>query len=244
MMKKIRDYVMDNYKLMIPIGFMIVLFVAFLVYYKASVSSTYRTTKKEEVYQYFYGRRYDYEANVSRNRKDVIVDVEPIDIKIYLDSTPIYLKGGKSVILPKDMSVVMPTISCAEYLAKGYSFIQYQKGLYMLTTDRYHNSLNHYFFYDGSDLYFFIENVTLYVNNEKITLSPYSYVIAKYNDSVTYYDAKDDIYKTLTIDNHEVIIENDYYKILIDRDIIDYQGNNVILTSAIDKLNTIDKKGR
>ena len=244
MIKKIKDYVIDNYKLLIPIGFMAVLFIAFLVYYKASVSSTYRTTKEEEVFQYFYGRRYDYKANVSKNRRDVIVDFEPINVKVNLDSSPIYLKDGKTVILPKDMSVVMPTMSCAEYLALGYSYIKYQKGLYMLTTNRYHNSLNHYFFFDGKDTYFFIENVTLVVNNEKINLTPYSYIIVQYNNYLSYYDVKSDTFKTIEINNSEVVVENEYYKILVDRDIIDYQGHNVILTSAIDKLNTIDKKGR
>ena len=234
---------MDNYKLIIPIVFMMVLFIAFLVYYKVSVSSNYHIDSEEKVYQYFGDRKYEYTAMVSKNRKGVIVDYKPIDMKVNIDSTPIYLGKSDEVILPKDMNVVMPTLSCAEYLSKGYSYITFKDGIYTLTTNRYHNKLNHYFFYDGTDLYFFIEKVTLKVNNDSIELSPYSYVIARYNKYLSYYDKGSDTFKTLEIGNNNISVENEYYKILVDRDVIDYQGTNVILTSSFDDLNTIDKKG-
>ena len=188
-------------------------------------------------------RKYEYKTIVSKNRKDVIIDFKPVDIKINLDSSPIYISNRDEVILPQDMSVVMPTLSCAEYLSRGYSYITFKDGIYTLTTDKYQKKLNHYFLYDGDDLYFFIEKVTLKVNNEIIELSPYSYVIAKYNKYLSYYDKNSDTFKTLTLGSGDVIVENEYYKILVDRDTIDYQGTNVILTSSIENLNTIDKKG-
>ena len=243
-MKKIKEIILNNYKLIIPILFMIVLFIAFLIYYKVSVNSNYHVDKDEEVYQYFFDRKYEYVATVSKNKKDVIVNFTPKDIKINLDSTPIYLKNSDAVIFPEDMSVVMPTLNCSEYLSKGYSYLSFQKGIYTLVTNKYHDKLNHYFLYDGSDMYFFIENITLKVNNETIKLTPYSYVIVKYNNYLSYYDKASDTYKTLTIGNNNIIAENDYYKILLDKDIIDYQGNNVILTSSIGELYTIDKKDR
>ena len=242
-MEKIKVFIRDNYKIMIPIGLIVVLFIAFLIYYKVSISSNYHIDKEENVYQYLYDRKYEYKTIVSKNRKDVIIDFKPVDIKINLDSSPIYISNRDEVILPQDMSVVMPTLSCAEYLSRGYSYITFKDGIYTLTTDKYQKKLNHYFLYDGDDLYFFIEKVTLKVNNEVIELSPYSYVIAKYNKYLSYYDKNSDTFKTLTLGSGDVIVENEYYKILVDRDTIDYQGTNVILTSSIENLNTIDKKG-
>ncbi len=242
-MEKIKVFIRDNYKIMIPIGLIVVLFIAFLIYYKVSISSNYHIDKEENVYQYLYDRKYEYKTIVSKNRKDVIIDFKPVDIKINLDSSPIYISNRDEVILPQDMSVVMPTLSCAEYLSRGYSYITFKDGIYTLTTDKYQKKLNHYFLYDGDDLYFFIEKVTLKVNNEIIELSPYSYVIAKYNKYLSYYDKNSDTFKTLTLGSGDVIVENEYYKILVDRDTIDYQGTNVILTSSIENLNTIDKKG-
>ncbi len=244
-MEKVKKFLMDNYKLMIPILFMLVLFIAFLIYYQVSIHSNYHVDTEVNVYQYFSDRKYEYSAMISKNRKDVIIDYKPIDVKINLDSTPIYYNSKKDdiVVFAKDMSVVMPTMSCAEYLAPGYSYITFKNNIYTMTTNKYNGKLNHYFLYDGGDLYFFIEKVILKINNEEIELSPYSYVIANYGGYLSYYDRGTDTYKTLTIGNHDIVVSNEYYKILIDKDIIDYQGTNVILTSKLDKLNTIDKKG-
>lgn len=239
----IKEFLKQNYKLIIPIALMIVLFVAFLVYYQVSIRNNYRIDTTEKVYQYFYDKKYEYEAVVSKNKKDVIVDFQPQDIKINIDSTPIYYQKEDIVILPQDMSVIMPTLSCAEYLAKGYSYITFENKLYNLTTTNYHDKLNHYFLYDSKDLYFFIETVTLTVNEEKIKLSPFSYVIAKYNDYISYYDKESDTYRTIENTDGKTIIENEYYTIYLEKDIIDYYGTDVLLTSAIDNLNTIDKKG-
>lgn len=235
-------FIKEHYKLIIPISLMVVLFVAFLIYYKVMISDQYHKDSKESVYQYFFNRKYEYQAIVSKNRKDVVVDFKPQDIKINLDSTPIYYQNKNEVILPKNMSVVMPTLNCAEYLSKGYSYITLSDGIYRLTTERYYNQLNHYFLYDGADLYFFIENVTLVVNHEEIHLSPFSYVIAKYGNDVSYYDKKSDTFKTITASDRNSLIKNEYYTIYIGRDTLDYQGMDVILTSDILQLNSIDQK--
>ena len=171
-MDSFKKFVQDNYKLIIPIIFMVVLFVTFITYYTVSVNSNYKVDKEEEVYQYYFDKKYEYKAMISKNRKDVIVDIKPIDVKVNYDSTPIYLKNSKVVIFPADMSVVMPTISCAEYSALKYSYITFKKSVYTLTANRYNNRLNHYFLFDGEDLYFFIEDVTLKIGNEEIKLSP------------------------------------------------------------------------
>lgn len=238
----LKTIIKDNYKLIIPITLMIVLFVAFLIYYKVMISNNYTKDETVKVFQYFYEKKYEYDLTLSKNRKDVIVDIKPQDININYDSTPIYYQEKDIIVLPEDMSVVMPTLSCAEYLAKGYSYITYKNGNYTLTTDKYNKKLNHYFLYDGKDLYFFIEPVILTVNNEKIELSPFSYVIAKYNKSITYYDRKTDTFKIIDTTDDNSLIENKYYSINISKDSLNYQGTNLLLTSSIERLITIDKK--
>lgn len=233
----------DNYKLIIPIALLIVIFIAFLVYYKISIDSDYRIDEEVKVYQYLNGQKVEYSSIISKDRKDVIVDFKPQDININLDSSPIYYEGKNTVILPKNMSVVMPTLSCAEYLSKGYSYITYKDGIYNLTTEKYNKRLNHYFLYDGSDLYFFIEPVTLTIDGQEIKLTSYSYVIAKYNKYISYYNRKTDEFKTIETTDDTAKIENEYYIVNIVKDSIDYQGTDILLTSSIEHLNTIDKKG-
>ena len=239
----IKNIIKENYKLIIPIALMIVIFIAFLIYYKVSIiSSNYTIDETAEVYQYFYDQKYEYKTTISKNRKDVILDTKPQDIKINLDSTPIYYQKEDIVIFPKDMSVVMPTLSCAEYLSKGYSYITDENGIYTLTTDKYNKKLNHYFLYDGLDLYFFIEPVTLTIGKENIELSSFSYVIAKYNKYITYYDKKTDTSKTIETDVDDSTIKNEYYTINISKDSLNYHGTTILLTSSLENLNTIDKK--
>lgn len=238
----IKIFFKENYKLIIPITLMIVLFVSFLIYYKVMISDNYREEEIKQVYQYFYDTKYEYDLTISKNRKKEIVDIKSKNIDINFDSTPIYYKDKDIVILPQNMSIVMPTISCAEYLSKQYSYITYENNIYTLTTNKYNDKLKHYFLYDGNDLYFFIEPVTLTINNEKIELSPFSYVIAIYNNYISYYDKKTDTFKTITITNDNSTVENNYYSINISTDNLNYQGTNVILTSDIEKLMTIDEK--
>ena len=239
--ENIKAIIKENYKLIIPIALMVVLFIAALVYYLVLVNNNYTKDETKKVFQNFYGKGYEYSLIISKNRRNEIVKITPKDIEVNYDSTPVYYKEEDVVIFPEDMSVVMPTLNCAEYLSKGYSYITYKNGIYNLTTEKYNNKLNHYFLYDGKDLYFFIEPVTLTVNNEKIKLSPLSYVIANYNKSITYYDKKTNTTKVIETTNNAKV-ENDYYKINISKDDLDYQGMEIILTSAIENLNTIDKK--
>lgn len=239
-MNKVKEILKNNYKIIIPIALILVLFIAFLVYYKVSVLDNYKKDVEYSFYQYFYNKKYEYTGTVSTNRRDVIVDFKTSDYDIKFDSTPIYYATQNKVIFPKDMSVVMPTLNCSEYLTKGYSYLTVNKDNYTLTTNKYSSKLGHYFLYDGGDLYFFIDEVKLILDDNEVTLSPLSYVVAKYNNYIAYYDKKSDTYKTIEIKGDQAIIENNYYKIYIGLDQIDYYGTDVILTSKISELNTID----
>lgn len=240
-MKKINDIIKDNYKIIIPIMLMLLLFVAFFVYYQVYIRDVF-TDSNGSFYQYFYGKRYDYAGIVTTNRKDEVVDFKALDIEIEFDSTPIYYKNRNKVILPKDMSVVMPTLN-SEYLSKGYSLISYNKSTYNLITKNYNKRLNHYFFYDSKDLYFFIENVVLKVNDREIKLSPFSYVIySDRSNTLYYYDKENDKFETIMDINGEVVVSNDFYTIYVNKDSIKYYGGEVLLTSGIEHLNTIDMK--
>ena len=241
-MKKINNFIKDNYKLIIPILLILLLFIIFIVYYKVSTKEVY-TDNTDKFYQYFSKDKLEYEAVVTTNRRKEVVDFKPKEIGIEFDSTPIYYNNEAKVILPKDMSVVMPTLSCAEYLSKGYSVITYNNNIYNLLTKNYNNKLNHYFFYDSKDLYFFIEEVTLKVNDKEIKLSPFSYVIYKNaNNTLAYYDKENDKYEIIMEVTSDVVVSSNYYTIRVDNDYIDYNGSQVLLTTAIDKLNTIDMK--
>lgn len=239
---KIIDYIKENYKLMIPIALMIVVFIAAIVYYKVTIYDNYTKDNKEKFYQWLYGQKYEYTAIVSSNRKDEIVDVKPQNIDITFNSSPIYYEKQDKVIFPNNMSVVMPTLNCAEYYANKFSYITLKKDNITLTSEKYNKRLGHYFLYDGYDTYFFLDEVTLTIDKEKIKLSPLSFIIATSGKNITYYDYKTDVYKTIKTDKSNVIVENNFYKVNVITDSIDYYGTDVILTGKVTELNPIKMK--
>ena len=239
---KIGEIIKNNYKIIIPIILRLVLFIAFFVYYKISILDNYRKDTKDYFYQYFYGKKYEYNGVVTTNRHNVIVDFKTSDYDIKFDSTPIYYQKRNQVIFPKDMSVVMPTLSCSEYLAHGYSSINYSKNNYILTSNKYNGKLGSYFLYDGGDVYFFLDSVSLKIGDKAVNLSPMSYLIASYGKYVSYYDKKSDKFVTIQTSLDDVLVEDEHYKIYVMRDQVDYYGTEVVLTSKISNLNTIDMK--
>ena len=245
MNNKITNFFKDNFKIIIPLALILVVFIAFFIFYKVSILDTYREYKNIKVYQYFYNEKYEYNANIGFNRKKEIVELSTKDYDITYDSTPIYYKNKNKVVFSSNMSVVMPTLNCSEYLAPKYSIITKKKNTYYLKTNKYDDKLGHYFLYDGLNLYFFLDEVTLTINNQEIKLSPLSYVYTnEANQKITYYDKKTDTIKTVEYKDYKTTVENDFYKVNINTDQIDYFGENVILKSQITSLSTIDLKSK
>ena len=232
----ITDYIKKNYKIFIPIILILVLFLSFTVYYLISQTTSFKKIEKTNVYQFFSEEKTNYVLEIEKNRKNVITNITPIDVNIVYDSNPIYNKDNENiVILPQKMSVVAPILNCSEYLAKEKSYIKLENKQYYLVTKGFNSTLGHYFLYDGTDLYFFIENVTLVVDNKEIKLTPYSYVVA-HNKKLYYYNKKEDSYVSIDTTSYDNYIYNDYYKVYINGDYIDYSGQKVLLTTDLDKL--------
>ena len=240
---KIINYLKDNYKLMIPISLMIVVFIAAIIYYKVTIFDNYTKENEEKVYQWLYDQKYEYTGTVSTNRRNEIVKFIPKDLDIHLDSTPIYYQKKDKIIFPSNMSVVMPTLNCAEYLANKYSYVVVKEENNILVSEKYNNRLGHYFLYDGYDLYFFLDEVKLTINDTKIVLSPLSYLIAKSGKYISYYDKKTDTFKTINKTYNNITAETNYYKVNVITDTVDYFGTDVILTGRINELNPIKMKG-
>lgn len=241
-MEKVNKYIKDNYKLIIPLLLMLLLFIVFFVYYQVS-SKDILTDSTDSFYQYFSDSKTNYDAVVTTNKRDEVVGFKSKNNTIDVSGSPIYYKNHDKVIFPMDMSVVMPTLSCAEYLSKGFSVVSYKDNTFNLITEKYNKRLNHYFFYDSKDLYFFIENVTLKFDNKEVKLTPFSYVIYRNsNKTLEYYDRENDKYQLIGRVDGQVIVSTEYYSVVVSNDYIDYNGSEVLLTSGIENLITIDMK--
>lgn len=244
-LQNIGSFIKENFKIMIPLLLILVIFISFFIYYKISLMDTYRKYEDVKVYQYFYGQKYEYTAHIGFNRKDEVVELTTKDYDITYDSTPVYYEDDYKVIFPNNMSIVMPTLNCSEYFSPAYTMVSKKKNSYYLKTTRFDNKIGHYFLYDGLNLYFFLDEVKLTVNGKEVKLSPFSYVTtSSVNQNITYYDKKSDTITVVPVKDYKTVVENDYYKVNVSVDQIDYFGQNVVLTSQVSSLNSIDRKGK
>lgn len=236
---KISDFVKKNYKISIPIILLLVVFIAFILYYFVSKSNLFNKEETISAYQYYSVDKSAYSLKISKDSKGVIKSITPVEVDVVYDSTPIYdSKDGNIVIFPSKMSVVAPVMNCSEYLTNQFSYIKLDNKKYNLVTKKFNSALGHYFLYDGKDLYFFIEDVTLVVDGNKIELSPYSYVVAQ-RKKLSYYNKKDDKYVTLDTKSYDNYVYNEFFKVYVNGDYIESGSEKVLLTVDLDTLSDI-----
>lgn len=150
----------------------------------------------ENYYQYFYGVRTDYSGKIEliQDNDDVQFKLENGEI-IHLDNTPIYYKDslGK-VLFAKEMELVIPDIG--NYKLRDFTnVIQENKTTYLKKINRKNKKVvNNGFIFDGNDLYFFLEKTTVKIGDMKYELSPLSYVIVNYRESVEIFDYEKEEY--------------------------------------------------
>lgn len=236
-----KEFIKNRYNILIPAFLLIVLLIAILLYSKEYKNNRYAKVEEVNVYQYFSGIKMEYVANISRNRKNVILEYENKEFAVSLDSTPVYIKDKANVIFPKEMSMVFP-LENREYQVNALAEVYSENDLYYLNIRNLNNIYDHVFFYDGDNLYFFIDNVTLVIGNQTIELSPMSYVSASYKNFVEYYDYVSDSYGMIDITDEEVIVKNDYMTINVVGDEIIYKNSFSLLTKDFSFLEKIVNK--
>lgn len=219
-----KEFIKNKYNVLIPIFLLIVLLIALLLYTKEYKNNRYAEIKEVEVYQYFSGIKMEYTANISRNRKNVVLDFENNDAVVSLDSTPVYIKDTNNVIFPKEMNIVFP-LNTTQYKVSALAELYKKNGLAYLNIRNLDKSFDHSFYYDGNNLYFFIDSVQLIVGDKTIDLSPMSYVNASYLNFVEYYDRESDTSETINVNNSDIIVKNDYMTIDVGSDKIIYNDS-------------------
>ena len=105
-----KEFIKKNYNILIPVFLVLVILIAVILYVREYKNNRYAENKDISVYQYFSGHKMDYIAKIGRNRKGVVLNFEPKDFAVSLDSTPVYVNNDKyvDVIFPKEMAIFFP----------------------------------------------------------------------------------------------------------------------------------------
>ena len=213
-----KQFIKEKYNILIPVFLGVVILIALFLYGREYRNNRYAYEKEQDVYQYFSKNKIEYKATISRNRKDVVLDIKSKDFNVSLDSTPIYIKDSDKVIFPKEI---------------------YKKNdLYYLNQKGINKSFDYMFLYDGKDLYFFIDTVTLKVGDKEITLSPMSYIDCSYLNLLSYYDKESDTYEIIELNNtnSSVLVETKYMTIDVSSDEIIYKDDFTMLINNFSSL--------
>lgn len=232
-----KEFLKQKYNVLIPIFLVVVVLIALIVYGREYKNNRYAEIKNVNVYQYFSGTKIEYTAKISRNRKNVILDLESKDDVVNLDSIPIYTKKN-TVIFPKEMAIFFP-LKDKIYRTNALAEVYKKNNLYYLNQKNINNTFEHVFYYDGRDLYFFVDAVTIKIGDKKIPLSENSYVNCLYQNLLEYYDYKNDKYEKIPLSNQNVYVYNDYMNIDITLDQVIYNDNVTLLTNDFSNLTKI-----
>ena len=239
--EKIKEFINKHYVILIPICLIIILILAFAIYNIHRLYVNHTTDEKASFYQYFAGRKVEYEGTLKINRKNNIVDLDTGKQKIDLTSVPVYYQEDKvKVLLPQSMTIVRPLSGYKQEKTVNFSTITWDKDntAYLLKSNEYDAEITNSFLYDGVDLYFFLTETNVKIGNDEITLSPMSYIRVNVGNSLEYYDHESDTYKMMEITTEQVIATNKDFEVNLSGDkVTNY--DDIILLMGPSNLNEI-----
>lgn len=213
------------------------------------INHYYKSTKTisfddYEVYQYFSGIKYNYTGKATLE-DGVLIGVDDKGEKISVNETPIYYQSvDNECIIPITMGLFFLNEKGKNYRINYFSKLEIQ-----ISNDDemafvgYNNKklyIRDSFLYDGKDMYIFPYSVKVTVENKTYELSPMSYAIVNYKDSVEMYDKTNDKYYFIDEIEDDVMASMNDTKINLSTDMIMYEGDERLLIKNVNKLNQFE----
>jgi len=195
----------------------LILIIVIVIIIIGSLNST--TTENHDFYQWYSGQKVEYKGQLTFTRKEGLTELKATDRKVTLDSTPVYYADeNNKVIFPEDMAIVYPNNNGMMYRINHFADITEENGdIYLetnLATKTNKTKLEKAFLYDGQDLYFFLDRTTITVNGTNYEVSPLSYAIVRYKQSVEIYNYEKDEYQVIdTTETQDAKVVTDTYTI-------------------------------
>lgn len=196
--------------------------------------------EQHSFYQYFGGKKVEYNGKLVITSKNDITELLFDDIKIQLDSTPIFYGDLEDkVLFPQSMAIVYPLKNGKMCKINAFSNIEkIQESVYVLSgKDKF--LVDNSFLYDGNDMYFFLKDTKIIIGKNEISLPPLSYVIVTYNNSVEIYNKQLDKYTVTETNDKNILAITEDYSINLSVDTIKYDSKEQILLKKINALELI-----
>lgn len=187
------------------------------------------TVESNNFYQYYAGRKLEYQANIEKTNKDGITKLSAVDMDIQFDTTPLYYKDIQDrVIFPESMEIIEVSENGQTYKINKFSEVYMNQDVAYIEYKDEVKELPNSFMYDGADMYFFISNATLEIDGTTYEIAPLSYVQAYNKNSVEIYNKQKDEYQTIETTN-QAIVTIDNCTINVSTDTMMYNEKEQIL---------------
>ena len=200
-------------------------------------------------FQWYSGQKVEYKGELTFTRKEGLTELKATDKKVTLDSTPVYYaEKDNKVIFPEDMAIVFPNNNGMMYRINHFSnIIEENSGVYLetnLAVETNKTKLDQAFLYDGQDLYFFLERANIVVNGITYEVSPLSYAIVRYKQSIEIYNYEKDEYQVINIqDGQEAKVVTDTYTINMSFDSLQTAEKEQLLIRGLSYLKPYGENG-
>lgn len=197
----------------------------------------------EEVYYYCAGMKIqcsDKTRLVHREEGTVVQDSETQDL---LESTPVIYGKQKKLVLTANNMLMQPGVDNKVYRLNEFTEVTETEGQITFENNGKAAQVQSGFLFDGADTYIFLEEMTLYIGTKKVTLLPLSYAKVIYRQYIEYHDSENDKYEWIDLAGADVKAEfADGVVLDLGRDLINRDGNDSILFSAVDSLKVLELK--
>lgn len=206
-------------------------------------------TESHNFFQWYSGQKVEYKGELTFTRKEGLTELKATDKKVTLDSTPVYYAEKEhKVIFPEDMAIVFPHNNGMMYRINHFSnIIEENSDVYLetnLAVETNKTKLDQAFLYDGQDLYFFLERTNITVNGTTYEVSPLSYAIVRYKQSIEIYNYEKDEYQVIDIqDGQEAKVVTDTYTINMSFDSLQTAEKEQLLIRGLSYLKPYTENG-
>ncbi|MDY3814440.1 MAG: hypothetical protein SOZ61_09270 [Candidatus Copromonas sp.] len=164
-----------------------VVLIFLVIHFQRKVDST---TIKGGAYNYFGDTKVEYNGSVKLQYKDGTVTAKTEKGKEILDSTPLY-DGDGNGLLPRDYIWYDLETGKIKRISHFASF-ETADGVTTIKDGNKTAEQARGFLFDGTDTYVFLESVILSAGDEKKTVPALSYAVARYGNSLQFYEYKKD----------------------------------------------------
>lgn len=153
-------------------------------------------TIKENMYQYITEERTDYFGESRITKSGINSVIQNNGQIVQLPDTPLYFEKKDKILLPSVISIVMPKLSLT-YRVSNMSRIYEADNGYYVENEKSTIPVSDFFLFDGKDCYIFFEPIAITWEKQSVTISPFSFVKVKYNQSITIFDHEKQKYYTI-----------------------------------------------